>query len=139
MASRRSILVLALLAGLAGLAAGCSHAHAAAQAGDAETPQVNSVLHLDSFLVNLQGGGYLRVGIDLGLNAPSKPGGESEPPIAPIRDTILNVLTASTAEPLLTADGKEQLKKQIADALNRQNPKLGLVAVYFTDFLVQQQ
>lgn len=133
-----SVFALAALVGITA-AAGCSFAHRSSAATPSQ-PKVNSVLHLDSFLVNLNGGGYLRVGIDLGLDTASKEGGEAAtPPVAPIRDTILGVLTAASAAPLLTPEGKEELKKQIVAAINKQNPSLGLVAVYFTDFLVQPQ
>jgi len=47
-------------------------------------------------------------------------------------------LTVCKAEALLTPSGKQQLKKNILDALNQNVPELGVRDVYFTEFLVQR-
>jgi len=48
------------------------------------------------------------------------------------------VLTVCKAEPLLTPEGKQQLKRNLLEALNRENPELGVREIYFTEFLVQR-
>jgi len=106
-------------------------------AGSAE---VKSVLHLDSFVVNLQGesdSGYLRVGIDLGLGTAAEQGENQKDMIAPLRDTILTVLGTETVDELLTPAGKAKLKDQILAAIHKRLPEIQCRDVYFTDFLVQ--
>jgi len=48
------------------------------------------------------------------------------------------VLTVCKAEPLLTSEGKTQLKKNLVDSLNKEVPELAVREVYFTEFLVQR-
>lgn len=106
----------------------------------ADATEVKSVLHLDSFIVNLQGNsdsGYLRVGIDLGLGVPSGQGENQKEIIAPLRDTILTVLGTQTVDELLTPAGKAKLKDQILAAIQKRLPGIQCQDVYFTDFLVQ--
>lgn len=107
---------------------------------DANVSAVKSVLHLESFVVNLQGGdsdtGYLRVGIDLGLGVVAL--GDSEKDvIAPLRDTILTVLGTQNVGDLLTPAGKAKLKDQILAAIQQRLPEIQCRDVYFTEFLVQ--
>lgn len=118
------------------------HRSAAAQAKprQADTTEVKSVLHLESFVVNLQGtsdSGYLRVGIDLGLGTAAAQGDNQKDVTAPLRDTILTVLGTESVDDLLTSTGKAKLKSQILAAINQRLPELQCRDVYFTDFLVQ--
>ena len=108
-------------------------------------PQVKSVMHLESFVVNLTGPdetGYLRVGLDLGCEAESSSGeGEKKKDdgmTAMIRDTVLTVLGRSKASDLLTPEGKEKLKKDLVEALDERVPDVGVLEVYFTEFIVQR-
>jgi flagellar FliL protein len=62
---------------------------------------------------------------------------ENEVATTRLRSAILEVLTQQTADKLTTPDGKEQLKKAIAE---RSVPVLGgkkVLDVLFTDFVVQ--
>ena len=107
---------------------------------DSSTGDVKSVMHLESFVVNLSGtsdNGYLRVGIDLGLAIEQKEGEKSTAYTGRLRDTILTVLGTRTVDELLTADGKAKLKQDILKAINDRVPELQCKEVYFTDFLVQ--
>jgi len=111
-------------------------------AGDAGKSNggVQATLPLETFVVNLDGGGqraYLRVGITLGLSRAPAREGKEEMPIAPMRDAILSVLASAQAERLLTAEGKEELKANLLRALTERVPQLGIQSVYFTEFLVQ--
>jgi flagellar FliL protein len=109
-------------------------------------PTVKSVMHLESFVVNLNGEGetgYLRLGIDLGLISEEAAGGEEAKkkgagPTPIIRDTVLTVLAKSTSAELLTIEGKEKLKKDLLAALEQRAPDLGVLEVYFTEFIVQR-
>jgi flagellar basal body-associated protein FliL len=103
------------------------------------TAGAESTLALDTFIVNLDGGGqraYLRVGITLGLAKPL-PHKKDEVPIAPLRDAILTVLSTAHPEQLLAAEGKQKLKTDLLRALDERAPELGIDNVYFTEFLVQ--
>ena len=104
-----------------------------------------SVVHLDGFTVNLadpEDNHFLRVSLDLAVQRVPPPAEKDKPnsglPMPQIRDTILSVLTTSKADVLLTPEGKAKLKKSLIDALNRDNPDLGVREIYFTEFLVQR-
>lgn len=99
----------------------------------------SATLPLETFVVNLSGSGdraYLRVSISLGLSHPL-PRNKEEIPIALVRDTILSVLSSARAEQLTQAEGKNKLKSDLLQALQDRVPQLGIVDVYFTEFLVQ--
>jgi flagellar protein FliL len=102
-------------------------------------PQVRSTLHLDTFVLNLSDPdqrSYLRVGIDLGLSREEKRGEAA--PIAEVRDTILGVLAQGKVDELLTEAGKTKLKQDLLAALQQRLPQLGVMEVYFTEFLIQR-
>lgn len=107
-----------------------------------ESPQtgVKSTIHLESFVVNLQGAsdsGYLRVGIDLGVGSVAKDGDKDAVPTGRLRDAILTVLATGTVDALLTAAGKEKLKQDLLKSINDQVPEIQCKEIYFTEFLVQ--
>jgi flagellar basal body-associated protein FliL len=103
------------------------------------------VVHLEGFTVNLadaEESHFVRVTMDLELERMPAPMDKEKPasglPVARIRDTVIAVLGASKAEPLLTPDGKIQLKKKLTEALNLKVPELSVRDIYFTEFLVQR-
>jgi flagellar basal body-associated protein FliL len=57
--------------------------------------------------------------------------------MALVRDITVGVLSSTTPQVLLNADGKKQLKATLLDALRARAPDLGIEDVYFTEFLVQ--
>jgi len=98
-----------------------------------------ATVHLESFVVNLsdpEGGRFLRVGIDLGVDSP--PASPAATPTARIRDTILAVLTTWRSDALLAPDGKQKLKAELLSGLREKVPELNVRDVYFTEFLVQR-
>ena len=105
---------------------------------------VTSVIHLDSFVVNLADrnqSSFLKIGIDLGVTSASaevKSGDANTAVLPKIRDTILSVLSTWQSGGLLASDGKTKLKEQILDALHQQVPTVPVKEVYFTEFLVQR-
>lgn len=102
--------------------------------------QVKSTLHLETFVLNLAGPdqrSYLRVGIDLGLGR--EPGkDENARTVAPVRDTILNVLAEARVEDLVDEKGKTKLKAELLHALQERLPGLEVEEVYYTEFLIQR-
>lgn len=104
-----------------------------------------SLVHLDGFTVNLadaEENHFLRVSMDLAVERIPPPVERDKPnsglPMPEIRDSILSVLTTCKADRLLTPEGKEKLKKDLREMLNRSNPELGVREIYFTEFLVQR-
>jgi flagellar basal body-associated protein FliL len=102
-----------------------------------------SVVHLEPFVVNLADDGqqtFLRIGIDLAVEGSEIEKKCSSLPLqaAPLRDTLLEILSASRSEELVTAEGKQKLKESILQRLNRRLPETCVREVYFTDFLVQK-
>jgi len=119
--------------------------HSDAATNPASEASIQTVVHLEEFTVNLadpEDNHFLRVTMDLAVGHIPAPLEKEKPnsglPMARIRDTILSVLTVCKAEPLLTPEGKQQLKKSLLEALNHENPELGVREIYFTEFLVQR-
>lgn len=52
-------------------------------------------------------------------------------------DVVITLLSTKTFEELYTADGKEALRTKVKDAINERLPELHVIAVYFTEFVVQ--
>jgi len=104
--------------------------------------QILSVLHLETFVVNIvdpEQKAFLRVGIDLGLDKkPGKGEGGEAAPVPLVRDTILGVLSVQKPDDLLTPEGKRKLKEDLLHALQQRAPELGITEVYFTEFLMQR-
>jgi flagellar protein FliL len=108
---------------------------------------------LEPMVVNLadaDGKTYLRLGLTLRVLDPELKKGEKAKEEQPkegktvsdadaaVRDTALEVLGHQTAETLLAAQGKEQLKTELKAAIARRNPELKVAEVFFTEFLVQR-
>lgn len=108
-----------------------------------EHPKVTTVMHLETFVVNLADEDqhtFLRVGVDLGLAAEEKKSkeGEASVPTSPIRDVILGVLMATHSIDLGTIEGKQKLKEQLLQKLNERQPQLHVQEIYFTEYLLQR-
>ena len=130
-------LALLVLAG-AGIWFWANQASEPAQANG--TDPAHSILHLETFVLNLADSdqrSYLRVGIDLALNQEAKHAEETVP-VAEVRDTILSVLGEAKVSDLLNPGGKTELKHRVLHALQDRVPALGVEDVYFTEFLIQR-
>lgn len=107
-------------------------------AAEKKDETVGVKMPLEEFLVNLGGSNehYLKATLALGLKK-----GETEEKmkeeVAPIRDTILGVLTAKQSEQLATEAGKDNLKKEIVEKLNKELGGDKVVKVYFLSFATQ--
>ncbi len=108
-------------------------------------------LAMEPMLVNLMdadGHSYLRVGVTLEVEDPPQKKGEKETEAkdgkvaaevsAPLRDAVLAVVGRQRSEDLLTADGKERLKRELKMALAERAPESKVTEIFFTDFLVQR-
>lgn len=114
------------------------HGGAPAAGGAAAGPAAN-IFPLDPFIVNIYDGQelrYLKVKVELEMVGPAiKP--EIEGRLAPIRDSILILLSAKTLHDIQDVQGKNALKDEILGAINKNIPPGKIAKVYFTDFVVQ--
>lgn len=121
----------------AGAPAAGGHGGAPA-AGGATSPAAN-IFPLDPFIVNIYDGQelrYLKVKVELEMISPAIKS-EIEGRLAPIRDSILILLSAKTLQDIQDVQGKNSLKEEILGAINKNIPPGKIAKVYFTDFVVQ--
>jgi len=110
----------------------------------ASSSTAKSLVHLDSFVVNLADSdqsAFLKIGIDLGSGQVGKnelPVDKGSLLLSKIRDVVLSVLTTCQSADLLAPDGKAKLKQRLLEALREQIPELPVKEIYFTEFLVQR-
>lgn len=144
------IAVAALLAGggggaawwfLAGSKGGA--AHEAAHKEEAEKPPVFT--RLDQFTVNLQRGAdgedhYLQAEVDLHV-ANEKVIEQVKLRMPQIRNATLLLMSSKTAEELAPVEGKQKLASDMVAQINQilgvKDPKQGVLAVYFSAFVIQ--
>jgi flagellar FliL protein len=118
-----------------------SSAGAPAHAAEPEKKEARGVLNLEPFLVNLadaEASRFLRTTVRLLIESESEAhhfeGDEVKK--ARLRSAILELLATQSARTLTTPEGKEALKKSIAER-SAQVLKLEIADVLFTDFVVQ--
>jgi len=107
-------------------------------AGGAASPAAN-IFPLDPFIVNIYDGQelrYLKVKVELEMVAPGIKA-EIDGRLAPIRDSVLILLSAKTLQDIQDVQGKNALKEEILGAINRNISPGKIVKIYFTDFVVQ--
>jgi flagellar FliL protein len=110
--------------------------------GEGERGSQSTVLNFEPFLVNLADkeiSRYLRVTIRLQMasKGAAEKVASADVLTSQMRDTILAILSSRNSEQVITADGKTQLKAEIAEKLNSFLPGKPVKAVFFTDFVVQ--
>jgi len=97
---------------------------------------IGAIFPLDTFVINLSGGKYLRVQVRLefeGRDIPKR----LYPRVVPVRDELIGILSTKRAEDLQTSQGKENLKKEIKNSINELLRHEDVKNVYFTQFVVQ--
>jgi len=99
-------------------------------------------IELDEFVVNLADGThYAKVSIALGLEKPLEGGGEGGKLdvkiLAPVRDTVITVLSSKSMEQLVSKEGKTKLKEELKKQLNELLGKEVVKEVYFTSLTLQ--
>jgi flagellar FliL protein len=97
---------------------------------------IGAIYPLESFIVNLTGGRYLRAQIRLEFEGREVPR-RFFPRIVPVRDLIIKVLSAKRAEDVLASQGREALKVEIKDRVNELLRREDVKNVYFSQFVVQ--
>jgi flagellar FliL protein len=113
--------------------------HGAPAAGGAAAGPSANIFPLDPFIVNIYDGQelrYLKVKVELEMVGPAIKT-EIEGRLAPIRDSVLILLSAKTLQDIQDVQGKNTLKDEILGAINKNIPPGKISKVYFTDFVVQ--
>lgn len=98
---------------------------------------VGKSIPLETFLVNLsgsQGRKLLKVNMELEVEGEKTPE-EIEKRKAAVRDMILLILTSKRYEDVATKEGKDHLRDEIKEQLNRVLKKGGVKQVLFTEFI----
>ncbi len=128
------------LSDLAGKSASAETSPAAPQAKDVAPPVSSTKLvSLPTVTVNLAdtaSARYLKVGMDVEVSTPEAVA-EIQAQTARIRDAIIILLSSKTYAALASAEGKIQLKNEVASRLNQILGTPRVVRIYFTDFVVQ--
>ena len=120
-------------------AAPAAGAHGAPAAGGAAAGPSANIFPLEPFIVNIYDGQelrYLKVKVELEMVGPAVKS-EIEGRLAPIRDSVLILLSAKTLQDIQDVQGKNTLKDEILGAINKNIPPGKIAKVYFTDFVVQ--
>ena len=63
--------------------------------------------------------------------------GEMKPDLPRIWDAITSVIGAKTVEQVSTPEGRDQLKAQLVEALNKQLPEKKVETIFFVTFITQ--
>lgn len=98
-----------------------------------------TIVPLPSVMVNLAdaaGNRYLKLSMEVEVSAPEAVQ-EIQSQQARIRDAIIILLSSKSFTELSTAEGKMQLKNEVASRLNQILGTPRVVRIYFTDFVVQ--
>ncbi|MCB0311064.1 MAG: flagellar basal body-associated FliL family protein [Bdellovibrionales bacterium] len=91
---------------------------------------------LETFIVNLRGGRYLRTQVQLEFvdrDIPSKFYGQ----LIPLRDAMITLFASKSQKDIASEKGREQLKAEIKDLANELMKREEINQVYFTQFVVQ--
>ncbi len=98
-----------------------------------------TMVALDPFIVNLADEAqvrYLKIAVNLAIDQPEAEE-TLDPWMAPIRDSILVLLSSKESQDLRTPQGKFRLREQITQRVNAVVPKPIVTNTYFTEFVVQ--
>ena len=97
---------------------------------------LGAIYPLETFVVNLTGGKYVRLQVQLEFvtrDVPKRFLGRN----VVVRDAIIDALNKKTADTILADGGKDAVKKEIKDIVNEALGKEEIKHVYFTQFIVQ--
>ena len=103
-----------------------------------DTPRTPLVVQLPSITVNLRDiayDRYLRLGIEVEVSNPEAVR-EIQQNQARIRDALILLLSSKTSADLATAEGKLELKEQIAARINHILGTPRVIRIYYTDFVI---
>lgn len=133
---------LALLLAGAGVVLFTGEEAPAAEVEAAPEPEATTVISLQPFVLNLadeDGDRYLRLNLALLVTCEkgTPKGIEEGPEHAHLRDRVLVVLGAKRTDELVSFEGKEALRLELARELTALLDEERVVDVLFTEFLIQ--
>ena len=101
---------------------------------------VKAIVDLPPFIVNLadnESARYLRMTVSLGVGGSEK--AEKPDPVfsTKARNAILAVISAKKSDEILTAEGKDALRKEILAAAQSVSKEPHVAEIYITEFIVQ--
>lgn len=97
---------------------------------------LGAIFPLETFVVNLDAGKYLRCQVQLEFSQRDVPK-RFHVKLVPIRDGIISLMSSRNAEEIGSEKGREALKTEIKDLVNEVMRKEEIKRVYFTQFVVQ--
>lgn len=97
---------------------------------------LGALFPLDTFVVNLAGGRFIRVQVQIEFQSRDVPK-RFYAKLIPIRDGIISILAARSANDLSNEKGREQLKLAIKELANEAMRKEDAKKIYFTQFIIQ--
>lgn len=103
--------------------------------GEGEEP-LGAIFPLDNFIVNIEGSRFFRLQVKLEFASPDIPR-RFYGSLVPVRDALIFLLSAKRSEDLTTAQGKENLKREIKDKVNEILHREDIKNVYFSQFVIQ--
>jgi len=116
-----------------------THKAKASQGRSDDLTNIGPMYALDKFIVNLASDGgsrYLRSAVNLELSNPEfQAEVDKKKPL--VRDIIIRVLSAKSYEEISTIRGKETLKDEMVNELNKVFIDGNVKNVFFTEFVVQ--
>ena len=96
-----------------------------------------AVLPLETFIVNLQiKGSFLKTTIQLEFNEPEVPK-TAEADVPKIRDVIIKIMSSKSSSEILSAEGKETLREELKQGINKTLGSEDISQIYFTEFIIQ--
>ena len=98
--------------------------------------RLGAILPLETFLINLDGGRYLRAQVQLefvGMNVPSVFVRNQ----VVIRDGLISLMSRKKSEELGLAKGRDTMKTEIKDLINEIVKREEVKRVFFTQFVIQ--
>jgi flagellar basal body-associated protein FliL len=98
--------------------------------------RIGAIAPFETFLVNLSGGKYLRLQLQVEMEGTDVPR-RFHARMVPIRDGIISLLTQKKSDELEDVKGKDGLKRAIRDLINEHLKRQDVKRVYFTQFVIQ--
>ncbi|MDZ4785049.1 MAG: flagellar basal body-associated FliL family protein [bacterium] len=97
---------------------------------------LGAMFPLETFVVNLQGGGFIRAQIQLEFSGKAVPK-RFTVKLIPIRDAMIALLSSKRRVDLINKEGKDDLKIDTIGIINEMMGREDIKNVYFTNFVIQ--
>lgn len=98
--------------------------------------RLGAILPLETFLINLDGGSYLRTQVQLEFVGTVVPTSFVRNQVV-VRDGLIALMSRKKAEELGSSKGRESLKTEIRELINEVLKREEIKRVFFTQFVIQ--